>query len=171
MQATQPADHDEALYLAHVVGDEDALSALVERYHTRIFAVAKRITACSEAAADITQEIWLKLAAKPSVSGGFRKWLFAKARWRSLDWLRSKYRDISTLEDAEDYREQPAESRLEHAELKASLRQLPHALMEPIHLVYIVGLSVPLAAKTAGLPERTFRSRLSKAIYSLRQIA
>ena len=70
---------DWALVRAHLDGDPDAFRALYEKYRDRVFATAFRVVGGTEQAADLTQEIFLKVHGELNsfrFKSKFSTWLF-----------------------------------------------------------------------------------------------
>lgn len=82
-------DHRLAADAAH--GDEEALTALVERYRSYVYTIAYRIASDEDDALDIAQNVFLRLYERIgqfSGRGRFRAWLAAIASREALSFLR-----------------------------------------------------------------------------------
>jgi len=158
-------------------GDEAAWRALVERYTRKVFGLAYRFTGRSDAAEDLTQEVFVKvyqtLHRYREQDGPFGAWLMAVARNHAIDQYRRgkqerlrRSEDPLVLETAPSGEEHPIagierdeRSRLVHAGLKA----LPPDLRTPLVLCDLQGRSYDEIAAALGLPLGTVKSRINRA--------
>jgi RNA polymerase sigma-70 factor (ECF subfamily) len=82
---------DRALAHAAARGDQDAVEALFHRHHQAVFACCARLTGDREAAADISQEVFLRMLREVASFRGealFSTWLLRIARNAAIDWRR-----------------------------------------------------------------------------------
>jgi RNA polymerase sigma factor (sigma-70 family) len=172
---------DADLAVAAASGDSDALAAIYDRYAARVFALAVRQLRDQDAAADVTQEVFLTAAQR---LGGLtdperlRPWIFAVARHRIVDHVRRSRRVVptDTLGDAEDTgmssdggegfdRVRGAELRVLLADSSAGLDDRDRMVLE---LAYGTELAGADLADALGVRENTAHQLLSRARQRLR---
>jgi RNA polymerase sigma factor (sigma-70 family) len=84
------AAHDEWLVLRCQLGEREAFDRLIARWHPLLWRYAVRLTNDSDTAADVVQEVWLRvLRGLPALrdAARFRAWLFGIARRVLMDRL------------------------------------------------------------------------------------
>lgn len=166
-------------------GDEAAFSTLVERYEKMVFNLAYQYTQNREDAADVSQEVFLKLwRSLPTFRGesSFATWIFRITRNSALDLLRKRTGSAAlslTVED-EDGEEGSRERDLidpavEHDPAAAAERkERTHAVHAAIaslradHREILVlremrGFSYNEIADMLGLELGTVKSRINRA--------
>jgi RNA polymerase sigma factor (sigma-70 family) len=169
-----PDDHDLAQRLA--LGDLDAFAALYERYAEPIYDFAARFLGDREAAADVTQETFLKtltaLRTAPPPRA-LRAWLFTVARNAAIDHLR---RQRPAAVDPMGNRDHPLspppdlhldpQHAAEQAELRAlvwdAARGLNPADRTLLDLSLRHGLSASELAEALGASRGSIHTRLSR---------
>jgi RNA polymerase sigma-70 factor, ECF subfamily len=167
---------DHALIAAHVAGDGDAFTVLVQRHRSRLWAVAVRTLRDPEDAADALQDALISAYRN---AGSFRgdsavtTWLHRVVVNACLDRLRrAKARPTVPLPEHHD----PVAPRDEHAGTEArldvmgALAQLPETHRAAIVLVDLQELSVAEAAQVLGVAEGTVKSRCSRGRAMLAQV-
>ncbi|MCX6793066.1 MAG: RNA polymerase sigma factor [Candidatus Falkowbacteria bacterium] len=85
--------NDEKLIILAKKGDEQAFSALVQRYLSLVYNFSFRYVKSSVEAEDITQEVFIKVwknLKKFDESKNFSPWLYKITKNTSLDWLKKK---------------------------------------------------------------------------------
>ena len=166
--------HDEWIVVRCQLGERDAFDALIARWHPPIWKYAVRMTNDPEAAADVVQEVWLRVVrglATLREATRFRAWLFGIARRILMDRFRTRYAEppMQTLEL--DEVEEPAaeDDRAEDlSRLQAGLDRLPMADREVLVLFYLQELRLSEIAAIEGIPVGTVKSRLHRARRLLR---
>lgn len=172
---------DEALVAAVRDGNEDALVTLYDRYAASIYSLALRITGDRLTAQEVTQDTFLRLWKHAAMfdreRGAFGAWLFAIARRRALDVLRSRQRqakiadgtfisDGGTLPEPAD---QDASEQIVLAHvISQAVATLPLAQRQTIELAYFGGLTQQQIATQTGEPLGTVKSRMRTAMETLR---
>ncbi len=102
MQANRATSDVGALVRAAASGDQQAWSALVDRFSALVWAIARNHRLCADDASEVSQTTWLRLAEHidrlqdPSKVGG---WLATTARHESLRVLRGAGRQIPMGDD------------------------------------------------------------------------
>ena len=175
---------EEMLVRAAQQGNVTAFNPLVEKYQDQAYHVAWRIVRDREAAADITQEAFLKAFRHLHTfhGGSFRAWLLRIVTNACYDYLRrQKVRQALSLEEMATtldgdlslptHTEGP-----EHAVIRKELGEriaqaidrLPTTLRTVLVLSDVEGLSYPEIAQVLNIPVGTVKSRLSRARAAVR---
>jgi len=182
---------DEALTGLLAKGDEAALVELMRRHQKRVFGMAYRYVGNHDDAADVTQEVFVKVfqsAGAFSARSRFTTWLFRvtvnvaitalrrRKRWRvknteSLDALREDGRE-DRVEARIHAGPTPLDS-LQQKELGHLLQANLNALSDSHRMVFILRelrqMSYKEIADAMGVPEGGVRSRLHLARKQLRE--
>jgi RNA polymerase sigma-70 factor (ECF subfamily) len=158
-------------------GDHAAAVELVDIYYEQIYLYMRRLGHSCPASEDLTQEIFLAAwqhIGQLKDSKGLNGWLYRIAGNASrLYWRRHKGKQMVSIEgfDAPDGSEN--EDRIgnyeEFEQLSSAIGRLSDKLMEAVVLHYMQHLTISEAAEAAGVREGTFKSRLSRALESLRK--
>jgi RNA polymerase sigma-70 factor (ECF subfamily) len=159
-------------------GDRSAAAELVDRYYEQIYLFMRRLGHDRQASEDLTQEIFFntwhhigQLKDGKALNG----WLYRIASNVSrLHWRRHKHREIIGFEGLETQHDEKIEyEKAEHKEqlenLKDAVDRLPMKLRETIILHYMQQLTITEAAEAANLNQGTFKSRLNRALKTLRK--
>ena len=174
------ADHEIALLKK---GDPDAVSGLIGRYQHRLYRFLVRMVQDPAAAEDLFQQTWIRLLEKIGsydARRSFEAWLFAIARNLAIDHLRRR-RGIS-LDEVDDTGLAPVDrlasggaDALERlldfergAMLAAAIAELPAIHREVLTLRFEEDMKLEQIAEVAGVPLSTVKSRLHRALESLR---
>ncbi len=140
---------------------EKEFPALFEKYKATVYSVAFHYVKNSEDAADIEQDVFLKL-----LSGGMeyeseehmKAWLIRV----SINLCKNHLRKRSHLSDVELPDNLPAKETTEQKDLFYTVLQLPEKYRIPIHLFYYEEYSVKQIASVMSLPEATVKVRLKR---------
>jgi RNA polymerase sigma-70 factor (ECF subfamily) len=167
----QPANLDATDVRRVLGGDVQAFADIVHRWQGPLVNMAWRYCRDRGRAEEMAQEAFLRAwrgLGQWRQEASFSTWLFALA----ANVFRSELKRFPTvtvpLEDAAE----PAEPAAHHNALAERERQealqravlaLPQRYREPVVLFYFHELDVGAAARTMGLPEGTFKARLSRA--------
>ncbi|HEY7628716.1 MAG TPA: sigma-70 family RNA polymerase sigma factor [Ilumatobacteraceae bacterium] len=173
MKAVSPTGPtDESLVARIAVGDERALQIVYGRYSPMVYGLARRVTASTAHAEEITQEVFVYLWQNPdrfdAERGTLRAFLGALAHRRSVDEVRRNTRraareervggDVTNLDSFqvgdEIERSQTAER------VRAAVASLPEQQREAVLLAYFGGLTFRQVAEHLAIPEGTAKSRL-----------
>ncbi len=181
--------HDPTWVEAARRGDLDAFNRLVLAYQDQAYRVAYRLLGDPDAAADATQEAFLKAyrGLRTFRAGNFRAWLLRIVTNTCYDALRRQRRRPSVSLDASLEEGGPgeaaawlrdpnpaanpetyAENRALAAALEACLQGLPPDFRAVAVLVDVEGLDYPTAAQVLAVPVGTVKSRLARARARLR---
>jgi RNA polymerase sigma-70 factor (ECF subfamily) len=164
-------------------GDPDALADLLARYQHRLYRFLTRLVQNSATAEDLFQQTLLRVMqtiSRYDACSQFDTWLFSVAHNLAIDHLRS-LRDTS-LDVPDETGSTPAERlpspRPDALEqlldwergvlLAAAISELPAIHREVITLRFEEGMKLEQIAEVSGVPLSTVKSRLQRALESLR---
>jgi RNA polymerase sigma-70 factor (ECF subfamily) len=171
-------------------GSHEAFREIYDRYRHKVFGTSYHIIGDSTEAADVTQEVFLRVYRKlPGFrfESSFGSWLYRLTINLATDMRRKaqvrKTDSLATLADpVEADMTRPGVSRDEHppeaglvreevqAEVKRALAKLSERLRVVVVLRYLEGLSYDQIAKVVGTPVGTVKSRLNRAHERLQEI-
>ena len=163
--------------------DPDAISDLIGRYQQRLYRFLVRMVQDPATAEDLFQQTWIRLLEKIGsydARRNFDAWLFAIARNLSIDHLRRR-RGVSLDEEDDsglamanrlsaggpDVLEQLLEFE-RGAMLAAAIAELPAIHREVLTLRFEEDMKLEQIAEVAAIPLSTVKSRLHRALESLR---
>lgn len=126
----------EALVFAAKAGDTQAFAALIEIYERRLFWRLLSRTHNQQDAEDLSQDVWLKVAANLTQlrePGAFRGWLLriADNAYRDLIKWRQRQRHATITLDADDL-PMPSDSDYRESEYTRGLERRLHAALKKI---------------------------------------
>jgi RNA polymerase sigma-70 factor (ECF subfamily) len=162
-------------------GDEQALSALYDRYRLILFGLILRILHSRPEAEDVLQEVFLQVWRKASdfdeARGRPFTWLVTLARSRAIDRLRSlgsrertaqeAARDVSdTVSDAADDAVKSEQGEI----VRRALSELPEEQRRALLLAYFEGLTQSEIAERLGTPLGTVKTRMRSGMIRLREL-
>ena len=172
MRRTADEIADELLVLGSQAGDAESWKILVQRWHPRLFAQAKRVSGTTEGAADITQEAWLAIIRsirRLDDPARFRPWAHRIVANKAADWMRRRHRDRQLLQSVAndktitktDGSQDRASIQRETIEVvRKAIRQLPSDQRLLLALFYSEGRSIKEIANRLSIPTGTVKSRL-----------
>jgi RNA polymerase sigma-70 factor (ECF subfamily) len=172
-------DSDVLLAARLGAGDDRALSEAFDRLGPAVYAGALRVLGDAAAAQDVVQDVFVELWSHPGrydpAAGPLRAYLVLLARHRAVDVVRSELRRVARQEHS--YRlvpKLPDPTPLDEAmvseaagAVRAAVQRLPDGQRQIVELAYFGGLTCREAAKAAGIPEGTAKSRLRLALAKL----
>lgn len=169
-------DADEPLRLRLASGDETALSELMDRHMTKIFATAYRLLGDKMQAEDVTQMVFLKLwQIAPTWESGratLLTYLYRVTNHRCLDILRKSKESLpGELPDMADQRPSAFDkiSKTETSEqIKHALGELSNRQRAAISLFYYDHKSLKDAAYILDITPSAFESLLRRARAALK---
>lgn len=162
-------------------GDREAFDVVYDAYRSRLFGFLARLCGRRDAAEDLLQETWIRLARTahrldPDTRLG--PWLFTVARNLYLSHRRWAVLDLDRLTELSLWPggSIPSPSPFEHAagselerRLEAALASLPVVYREVLLLVGVDGMSPAEAAEVLALRPDALRQRLARARGMMRQ--
>ena len=171
---------DSKLILGLQNGDLEALGVLYDQHRGLVFRTALAITGDAEAAADLLQEVFLRLHRFAShVDSGrpLEPWLYRMTTNLSYTWVKRHNRLLRPLEEVADWltgsrKDIPAV----RSEINESWRQIQQAMSTlplshrgVVVLYYIDDLSIQEIAEILDIPVGTVKSRLHYSRQALRK--
>jgi RNA polymerase sigma-70 factor, ECF subfamily len=166
---------DAELVRRHLSGDPDAFRALYEKYGEKVFASAYRIVGEYHAAADLVQEVFVKIHGELrnfKFESKFSTWLFRVTVNHAINRSSEGVRHARIHEKiGRDGRGDPGgtkEGRPVDDEIHRALQQLSPKLRTVISLRYLEGLSYEEIAEILEISIGTVKSRLFLAHETLR---
>jgi RNA polymerase sigma-70 factor (ECF subfamily) len=176
-----PAQPDDARQVERMVaGRAEGLAALYDRYAPALLGLALRMLADRRDAEDLVHDVfleaWHRARSYDPARGPVRSWLLVKLRSRALDRLRALevvHRHVQRLDgldpDPGALRELERFRRMARSRAIDAISALPASQREIVEMSSIQGYSCSEIAERCGLPVGTVRSRLSRALASLRR--
>lgn len=179
-----PELSDCELVYAVAAEDREALAALYDRHAPRLLALAERLMQSRIDAEDLVHDLFIEVLYRASTydkeRGSVLSWLVVRLRSRAIDRLRSPaYRrrvaldaagePKSTAGQALDAAEISDSDPLPHS-LQRAMSELPQDTQQILELVYFKGLSLKEVSDRLEMPLGTVKSRLHRALRSLRGV-
>lgn len=163
------ADIPDELLAACRAGDRDAFGELFDRCRDRVYSTALHVCGDPSAAADVAQEVFLKLFARlPQFDSRstFTTWLYRVTVNAAIDHRRA-IRPSVPLEDAmpdqTNLHVDPYVRLQRRRRIEGALVALPETLRVPVVLRHAQGLSYQEIAEVLQVSIGTVASRLSRA--------
>lgn len=153
----------------------------VQEHWQDVYTLVLRLVGNKEDASDITQEALLQTyrtwsSVDPNSSGGYLKWCYRIARNLSIDFLRKKKprgaedEELERSVDQEALRpEEVYEHRVQAAQLREALMELPVMYREVLLLRYQSEMSYERIAEILDVPVTTVETRIHRAKRMLRR--
>ncbi|MBI1805272.1 MAG: sigma-70 family RNA polymerase sigma factor [Ignavibacteriae bacterium] len=182
---TSRDDDDRARLQRIAQGDESALSEMYDQYGQFLYSFVVRILHSVEEAEDVVQDVflqvWKKAATYEQGKGTVYTWLVTMTRNRAIDRLRSKdfrahYQqvDVNTVALAAESRVSNPHARSVFSDVQrvvsGTLSRLSLDQQQVLALAYYEGFSQSEIAKKLNIPLGTVKSRMRKALYSMRSM-
>ncbi|MFC1738182.1 RNA polymerase sigma factor [Planctomycetota bacterium] len=158
-------------------GNRAAAAELVDLYFRQIYVYMRRLGFGKQISEDLTQEAFLQIwqhIGQLRSSRALNSWIYKVAGNVSRVYLRKhKGKDAQNIEQfvlsvSKDEYNNPEHNELLER-LKGAVDELPTKFKQAIVLHYMQHLNISDAAKVMGVREGTFKSRLSRALESLRK--
>lgn len=163
---------DALLVLRCQLGERGAFDALIARWATPLAAHARRVTQDGDAAAELTQDIWLRVLrgiGRLREPERFRSWLFGIAHRAFVDSLRRRYAALPLVEEEfAGLTEMQEPSHADRDLVEAGLARLPPVEREILTLFYLQELSIAEVSEVLAIAPGTVKSRLHRARLLLR---
>lgn len=152
-------------------GDLEALGELYDRHQRLVYRTALMITSDTEAAADLLQDVFLRLhrfAGNIDPQRPIEPWLYRMTANLSYDWIKRLSRWPRPLEDLVDFlvgagKNNPsdlAETKDEWQQVQHAVSALPLAQRVVVVLYYLNDLSLQEISEILEIPVGTVKSRL-----------
>ncbi len=181
MHPEQAQTSDLEVLRAVAGGDEQALSALYDRYRLILFGLILRILHSQQEAEDVLQEVFLQVWRQASdfdeARGRPFTWLVTLARSRAIDRLRALGSRERTAQEAargvpdsiSDAADDAVKS--EQGEIvRQALRELPDEQRRTLLLAYFEGLTQSEIAERLNTPLGTVKTRMRSGMIKLREL-
>ena len=174
-------EEDSIARLQH--GELDALDSVMARYQHRLYRFLHRLLQDPVAVDDVFQQTWLRVIEKIGrydARRQFDSWLFSVARNLAIDYLRLRRSSsldapdesgIAPIERLEACGQSQLERLLEFERgvmLANVVAELPLIHREVLSLRFEEDMKLEQIAEVAGIPISTVKSRLSRALETLR---
>jgi RNA polymerase sigma-70 factor (ECF subfamily) len=163
--------------------DPQQFSLVYDQHHRAVYAVAKRVLPDGAMAADVVQDVFLRLWRRPQAfdarRGDLGTYLRLMARSRAVDlWRESRSRGravdrlkLVVADEAPRGADRPddaLERNADRAGARDALRELPQAQREALVLVYWGGMTAEQIATRERIPLGTAKSRIRLGLAKLR---
>lgn len=163
---------DELLVIRCQLGERRAFDALVARWAAPIAGYARRVSQDDDAAAELTQDIWLRVFRgmdRLRDAQRFRSWLFGIAHRAFIDGPRKRYKTLPVADgDWDRVADEEVMTHLDLDRVERGLARLPPVEREILTLFYLQELSIDEAAEALSIAPGTVKSRLHRARHMLR---
>jgi RNA polymerase sigma-70 factor, ECF subfamily len=168
----------EALLYRCANGDHAAFRQLYDRWGSRIYGIALRITRQAVLAADATQEafvqIWQQAHRFDPERGAPETWMISIARYRALDIVRQQAREVPGYDPEDRVDDAPDAlttlvNTAEGAALHRCLGQLDEDRRRLVLMAFVDGLSHTELAQRLSVPLGTVKSWIRRSLISLRE--
>jgi RNA polymerase sigma-70 factor (ECF subfamily) len=173
-------DTDEQIAARFCVGDAGAFAELMQRHMGAVFGVAYGVLHDRDDAADVTQDVFLKLSQalpRMRVQGSLGPWLYRVAMNRAIDRLRQNRRHTTVNADEErtlDRALPDPGAAVERIELRRHVLRAISRLPEKQRIVFtmrhVSGLSLEEIAVATNCATGTVKCHLARATRRLREL-
>ncbi len=178
---------DELIVQSVVKGDRELFSEIVSRHQRGIFNFILRMVGQYDLAADLTQEVFMKIFCALDTFNGrhkFSTWIFSIASHFTIDYLRKKKVTTFSYEVSSGHRKESLKNRirsktispleqLKNAELRGkifdSIETLEPEYREVILLRHLHGFSYEDISSITDLPIGTVKNRIFRARQILKE--
>lgn len=173
------SDTDASLLRRVRAGEEGATVALFDRHSALVYAVALRVLGDPSGAEDVVQDTFFRIwrnppAIEPQSGSSLAGWFAVLARNRAIDHLRQRRPadspdDVVLLSPIDVGAE--GERNLLLSRARHLMQALPEEQQTVLRLAFFDGLSHGEIAERLGSPLGTVKTRLRRAILTLRKAA
>jgi len=156
--------------------EQQAMTAVFDRYAGLVYSVALRVLQDKGQAEDVMQEIFFQLWRNPtsfsSARGSLGAWLLVLARNRAIDHLRQR-RPTEPVDEvalpASTNLQTEAERSILMQRVRGIIVDLPREQQDSLNMAFFEGLSHSEIAEKTGQPLGTVKTRIRAALTSLRK--
>lgn len=164
---------DEYLVVQSQLGDANAFSELIDRWHPRLLRHAYCLTRDYDAACDVVQESWMGVLGRLRSLRDpvrFRAWILRIVSNKAHDWVRRERGRRRSVEQAEVVAEHGSSTPDGDAvhRIRAGLEELERGQRLVLSWFYLEEMSVREIAEALSIPVGTVKSRLFHARNALR---
>ena len=154
-------------------GDKAAMNEMISKYYQPVFAFFYKNVGNYHQAKDLTQEVFMKMAAgisKYRPKTPFKNWLFTIASNHLKNYYRTISRRPENYELFEDYPapDNEVDKILILSDTQAALTRLPIEQKEAVILRFYYGFSIHDISKITGAKESTVKARIRYGLEKLK---
>ncbi|MEM6685869.1 MAG: RNA polymerase sigma factor [Bacteroidota bacterium] len=167
---------DGELVTNYLAGNQEALTALVKRFHKTFCNHAYWIVKDADVAKDIAQDSWKLIIDKVATlqnPARFKSWALCIVHSKSIDWTRhmtKQHQQNSEYKVTQSINELPlADTSQLRQKLKIAIAKLSISQQQIVRLFYVHDLSLKEIAKTLDISVGTAKSRLYHAREQLKK--
>ena len=179
MAPDRAGDADVALVASMAAGRSDALAALYDLHASAMLGLALRLLGDRRDAEDLVHDVfleaWRRAGSYDRGRAPVRGWLLLMVRSRALDRLRSlevmrrHAQQVRAGDPAVASFVEPGGLRgVAHSRALEAIAALPDTQRDVVRMCCIEGMSCSEIARSCGIPVGTVKSRLARALASLR---
>jgi len=159
-------------------GDRAAAAELVDVYYEQIYLFMRRLGHDRHASEDLTQDVFFSAwhhIGQLKDDNALKGWLYRiAANVSRLCWRRHKHKEVVGIEQIDrpggsDAMPEKAGYLEQLEQVGDAVAKLPVKLRETIVLHYMQQLTIAEAAEIAGIRQGTFKSRLNRALRTLKK--
>ena len=162
-------------------GDRAAADTLVRKYYDEIYRFMRKQTSDSDAALDLTQEVFISILRSinrfnPKKGAGFRTWLYKIATDKTVDYFRSRAaRRVETLsiDDVQPIDETDFTLRFEDRDFTERVCVFVNALPTDTQRIFRLhifgGYTFAAIAEQTEMPESSVKSKYYRLLNTLRK--
>ena len=173
---------EQQLVSRFLLGDEEAIRQVYQRFARRVYTLGLRLLGSSEAAEELTQDVfltaWRKAARFDATRGRLSTWLMAIAHNLAVDRLRREHgvtRPRLVFVEEMPEREESGvgvgtiESVIDRDVAARAMESLSVSERTLLSLAYLQGMTAREIAEADGIPLGTVKTRLRSALIKLRR--
>lgn len=174
----ETAAEDSALLAQVELGDSAALASLYDKYAKVVYSVSLRVLRDPTSAEDVLQEIFMQVWRNPNAfsmdKGSLAGWLAILSRNRSIDLQRRK-RPTDSVDDvvlASSFNlAESSEQNMMLEKAQSWMLLLPAEQQQMLQMAFFDGLTHSEIAEKTGSPLGTIKTRIRRALQTLRKAA